>query len=180
MRAVRGVEVGNIFKLGTEFSEMLGCYYLDAQGQSRPVIMGSYGIGVGRLLGCLAELHHDDQGLIWPISVAPFQVHLVALTGRGGSITLETAERLYELLRKENIEVLYDDRQESPGVKFNDADLIGLPIRLTVSERALTAGGIEYKQRDQTQRYIVPEDKLVDHVHTGIRSLFDELSKEVD
>ncbi len=159
LKSVRGVEVGNIFKLGTHFSEALGCQFTDQSGVEKPVIMGSYGIGVGRLLACIAEEHHDSFGLVWPISVAPFQVHLIGLTGKDiGSKTLELTETLYSALCDAGIEVLFDDRPESPGVKFNDADLIGLPIRLTVSERALKQGGIEYKRRDQSEKLILPLD----------------------
>ncbi|HZY41100.1 MAG TPA: His/Gly/Thr/Pro-type tRNA ligase C-terminal domain-containing protein, partial [Anaerolineae bacterium] len=114
----RGVEVGNIFKLGTRYSAAIGATYLAADGTQQPIVMGSYGIGSGRLLACVAEEHHDDKGLIWPISVAPYQVHLVALG------EAETADRVYNTLLKAGLEVLYDDRSESPGVKFADADLI--------------------------------------------------------
>ncbi|HZW04142.1 MAG TPA: proline--tRNA ligase, partial [Anaerolineaceae bacterium] len=131
MHAERGVEVGNIFQLGTRYSAALGCYYQDENGESHPVIMGSYGIGVGRLLACVAEEHHDEHGLIWPASVAPFQVHLVLLPGKNDPRPAEVAEALYRELRNAGIEVLFDDRNESPGVKLNDADLIGLPLRIT-------------------------------------------------
>ena len=118
--------------------------------------MGSYGIGVGRLLACVAEEHHDEHGLIWPVTVAPYQVHLVLLRGKSTPQAEETAEKLYADLQAAGVEVLYDDRDESPGVKFNDADLIGLPIRLTVSERALGQGGVEMKLRQSTEKTIIP------------------------
>jgi prolyl-tRNA synthetase len=175
----RGVEVGNIFKLGTRYSTAMGCTYQDAQGQERPVVMGSYGIGSGRLLACVAEEHHDENGLIWPISVAPYQVHLVLLSGKGGTETQETAERLYRELEASGFEVLYDERPESPGVKFNDADLIGLPMRLTVSERALKAGGIEFKRRDWAEREIVPLDQVVKRVQTEVCALQAEIDRLV-
>lgn len=175
LKAVRGVEVGNIFKLGAWYSEAMGCHYLDTQGQSKPVIMGSYGIGLGRLLGCLAEIHYDEHGLIWPVSVAPFQVHLVVLVGKGDSESLDVAERLYNQLQQASIEALYDDRQESPGVKFNDADLIGIPIRLTVSARARQAGGIEFKRRDQAEKQIVADDEVIAFVQKTLRLLYQEL-----
>jgi prolyl-tRNA synthetase len=175
LRAVRGVEVGNIFKLGTDFSDPLGCTFTDQDGQERPVIMGSYGIGSGRLLACVAEEHHDEYGLRWPVTVAPYQVHLIVLGGKAGreeesaeaskaESLRQAAEALYERLQFEGIEVLYDDREESPGVKFNDADLIGLPVRLTVSERALKQGGIEFKRRDQAEKSIIPLDTGADPV----------------
>jgi prolyl-tRNA synthetase len=179
LREVRGVEVGNIFQLGTHYSEAMGCEYLDAEGQTRPVVMGSYGIGSGRLLACVAEAYNDQYGLMWPITVAPYQVHLVALVGRGSTETAELSERLYNDLQDAGIEVLYDDRSDSPGVKFNDADLIGLPIRLTVSERALKAGGVEFKRRDQAERTVIPMEQVITHVQDEIAALRDEITQRV-
>lgn len=171
LRSERGVEVGNIFKLGTTYSQTLGCTFQDTDGQEKPVVMGSYGIGVGRLLACIAEAHHDEHGLIWPVSVAPYPVHLTVLAGKGSTTTLERADRLYQELIAAGLEPLYDDRPESPGVKFNDADLIGLPIRLTVSERALQAGGVEMKRRDQSEKQIVPLDQVISRVRTELQAL---------
>ena len=134
--------------------------------------MGSYGIGVGRLLACIVEEHHDEHGIIWPISVAPFQIHLISLpwkTAPAGSIDL--AEKLYQSLNAEQMECLFDDREESPGVKFNDADLIGVPIRLTVSERSLKNGGIEYKRRDQSEKSVIPLDNILPFVIGEINKL---------
>jgi prolyl-tRNA synthetase len=179
LRAVRGVEVGNIFKLGTRYSDALGCTFLDKDGQTKPVIMGSYGIGVGRLLACVAEEHHDDHGLIWPVTVAPYQVHLVLLRGKGTPQAEETAENLYAGLQTAGIEVLYDDRDESPGVKFNDADLIGLPIRLTVSERALAQGGVEMKLRRQSEKSILPLNEITARVRSELAALSAEISSTV-
>ena len=169
----RGVEVGNIFKLGTRYSAAINATFLAADGTEKPIVMGSYGIGSGRLLACVAEEHHDDKGLIWPITVAPYQVHLVALG------ETETADRVYDTLLKAGIEVLYDDRSESPGVKFADADLIGLPIRLTVAAKALKSGGIEMKRRDQAEKTIVPEADLIARVQTEIKSMLDEIQTKV-
>ena len=171
MQSSKGVEVGNIFKLGTRYSESMGCTFLDEHGQARPVIMGSYGIGVGRLLACVAEEYHDEHGLIWPITVAPYQVYIVAL--RGGE---ETAERLYADLQSANVEVLYDDRSERAGVKFNDADLMGIPIRLTVSRRSLEAGGVELKLRRSSERTIVSQSETVSHVTDTIKMLQAEMA----
>jgi prolyl-tRNA synthetase len=179
MRMTRGVEVGNIFKLGTRYSDALGCTFLDKDGQQKPVIMGSYGIGVGRLLACVAEEHHDDHGLIWPVSIAPYQVHLVLLRGKNAPQAEETANKLYEDLQAAGLEILYDDRDESPGVKFNDADLIGLPVRLTVSERALGQGGVEMKLRREQGKVIVPLDETVTRVRSVIQSLQDEITAKV-
>ncbi len=114
------MEVGNIFKLGTKYTDALGANFLDQNGKSQPVIMGSYGIGSGRLLACITEEHHDENGIIWPITVAPYHVHLIALKG-----VADEADEIYNSLQAAGLEVLYDDRNETPGVKFNDADLIG-------------------------------------------------------
>lgn len=138
----KGVEVGNIFQLNTRYSDSMECFYQDETGVRKPVIMGSYGIGVGRLLACLAENYSDEQGLSLPISVAPMQVHLVSLVKDA-----EVGENIYKELTKAGIEVLYDDRKESAGVKFADADLIGLPIRVTLGNRSLKEGKVEVKLR---------------------------------
>ncbi len=161
MRISRGVEVGNIFKLGTRYTAALGANYLDENGKAQPIVMGSYGIGSGRLLACAAEEHHDDKGLIWPITITPYEVHLLSL--RGGE---KEAAQLYDDLQLAGLDVLFDDRDESPGVKFNDADLIGLPIRLTVSARSLKEGGVELKLRHQADRRIV---KLADTVSEAVK-----------
>ncbi len=160
LRAERGVEVGNIFKLGTRYSEALGCMFQSADGVEKPVVMGSYGIGVGRLLACVAEAHHDEYGLVWPAAVAPYPIHLVMLPSKDGGQVIETAERLYADLAAAGLEALFDDRAETPGVKFNDADLIGLPVRVTVSERARQAGGVEVKRRSQSEKLILPLEDL--------------------
>ncbi len=178
MRAPRGVEVGNIFKLGTRYSEAMGCTFLDAGGHPRPVVMGSYGIGLGRLLACIAEEHHDEYGLIWPCTVAPYEVHLLTLGGAGAE-TAALAERLYGELGEAGLEVLYDDREESPGVKFMDADLIGLPLRLTVSGRSLDRGGIEFKRRDRKERWIVPLEQVVPQAKAILSDLEAEIARGV-
>ena len=174
MRMSRGVEVGNIFKLGTRYSKDMGATFVDEDGESRPVVMGSYGIGVGRLLACIAEEHNDEQGLCWPIAVAPYEVHLVAL--RGG---FEAAEQLYADLKKAGIEVLFDDRDESPGVKFNDADLIGIPIRVTAGKRSLDEGGVELKLREEKDRSLVPLDEALDRIKQVRQALYDRIAASV-
>ncbi|MGD8814670.1 MAG: proline--tRNA ligase [Anaerolineales bacterium] len=174
MGTMRGVEVGNIFKLGTRYSEALGAEFLDQDGHSHPVIMGSYGIGSGRLLACVAEEHHDEQGLNWPISVAPYEVHLVALKGAA-----EAAEEVYAQLMANGMEVLFDDREESPGVKFADADLIGLPLRLTVSKRSLEKGGIEMKLRDGEEAVVIPAEEIATKAQETIAGLKEEISELV-
>jgi prolyl-tRNA synthetase len=136
--------------------------------------MGSYGIGVGRLLACIAEEHNDERGLIWPITIAPYQIHLVAL--KGGE---EAANSLYIALESNGFEVLYDDRDESPGVKFNDADLIGIPIRLTVSKRSLKQGGVELKFRQEPQLIFVPLNEVPQRVKAEITTLETAIAKKV-
>jgi prolyl-tRNA synthetase len=178
LRTSRGVEVANIFKLGTRYSVAMGCQFIDRQGKSQPVIMGSYGIGTGRLLACIAEEHRDEHGLIWPISVAPYPVQLVMLGGTGEQPET-TASRLYHELAAASVEVLYDDREESPGVKFNDADLIGLPLRLTVSERAFKRGGVELKYRASQDTVIVPLEEVVARVKAEIETLRQALARQV-
>ncbi|HIC93255.1 MAG TPA: hypothetical protein EYP09_03285 [Anaerolineae bacterium] len=182
MRTVRGVEVGNIFKLGTRYSEAMGVTFQDRNGQDKPVIMGSYGIGSGRLLASVAEEHNDEYGLIWPITIAPYPVHLVMLAPRkNGAATLEAAEKLYNDLQNAGVEALFDDRDESPGVKFNDADLIGLPIRLTVGARNLKNGQVEIKRRDQdkSQKRLIPLDDVVEIVKGEVSALKAEIMKTV-
>jgi prolyl-tRNA synthetase len=154
MHARRGVEVANIFQLGTRYSEPMGCRYLDPGGKRRPVWMGSYGIGVGRLMGCIAEEHHDERGLIWPPAVAPFSIALIGLGCAAES------ERAYHALQDASLEVFYDDRNERAGVKFMDADLMGFPLRLTVSERSLREGGVEFKRRAAQGKRTVPWENL--------------------
>jgi prolyl-tRNA synthetase len=141
----RGVEIGHIFKLGTRFTEALGASYLDPAGAAHPIVMGSYGIGVERLLQIIVEQHHNAAGIAWPAAVAPFDVHLVAI-GKKPELRL-AADQLYAELRASGLRVLYDDRDETAGVKFNDADLIGVPLRLVTSERLLAEGMVELKPR---------------------------------
>ena len=159
LTARRGVEVGNIFKLGTRYSAAMGADYQDADGRLRPMVMGCYGIGSGRLMACIVEAHHDDAGIIWPASVAPYHVHLVSLATEQSPELAAAADALDARLRAAGLEVLYDDRAERPGVKFNDADLIGLPWRLTLGSRGLSAGRVELRVRaDGTQREITLDD----------------------
>jgi prolyl-tRNA synthetase len=178
LRAERGVEVGNIFKLGTRYSEAMGARFLDQDGELKPVVMGSYGIGVGRLLACVAEMHHDDYGLIWPITVAPYPVHLLTL-GPADSEATAVAERLYAGLQAAGIDVLFDDRDRSPGVKFNDADLIGLPLRVTVAARGLQQQSVELKRRDQKERELIPLADIVPVLKSRIAELEAEITATV-
>jgi len=156
----RGIEVGNIFTLGTRFSEPLGLLYTDSKGKKKPVFMGSYGIGLGRLMGTIVEVLSDDKGIIWPESISPFQVHLLAL-GEDKTV-LKEAEKTYNDLIKNNIEVLFDDRAGmSAGEKFADADLLGIPYRAVVSERSIKDHGIELKKRTEEKGKIVNVDELL-------------------
>jgi prolyl-tRNA synthetase len=175
----RGVEVGNIFKLGTRYTEALGGMYLDRDGTTKPVIMGSYGIGSGRLLSCIIEEHHDAHGIRFPITVAPYQVHCVALTQRAPEV-MEIAERLYREAWAEGIEMLLDDRDATPGVKLNDADLIGLPLRLTIGPRSLKAGGAELKQRSSAAASsMVAVEQIIPTLKAEIARLFTESQQRV-
>ena len=158
--STRGIEVGHIFKLGTIFSEKMGALFLDQEGRQKPVIMGCYGLGVGRILAAAIEQNHDDNGIIWPHALAPYHVYLCTL-GKEDSVVSTTAEKLLNDLEKEGIEVLFDDRQESPGVKFNDADLLGIPLRVVISPRTIKSRGVEVKQRSMKESHIFPMEGIV-------------------
>jgi prolyl-tRNA synthetase len=157
--AMPGIEVGHLFKLGTIFSDKLSAYYLDKEGKQKPIVMGCYGIGLERLLATAIELNHDEKGIIWPPEIAPYQVYLCPLSMDNPEIAQE-AERIYQQLTTQGFEVLFDDRLESPGVKFNDADLLGLPIRLTLSPRTLKSGSAEIKRRAEKEAQLVPLTQL--------------------
>ncbi|MDK2859831.1 MAG: prolyl-tRNA synthetase [Sphaerochaeta sp.] len=173
--ASKGVEVGNIFQLNTRYSESMNCTYQDENGVRRPVIMGSYGIGVGRLLACLAENYSDEKGLSLPISVAPMQVHLVSLVK-----DVQVAETIYTALTQAGVEVLYDDRKESAGVKFADADLIGLPIRITLGNRSLKEGKVEVKLRSNLEEsFSFGVDTVVEETLSLITKLRNDLASQV-
>lgn len=150
----KAIEAGNIFKLGTKYSEAFNLTYTDEQGAEHPVIMGCYGMGNTRLMGTIVEASHDEKGIIWPKTVSPFQVHLLHL-GREPEVK-EAAELLYHNLKNENVEVLFDDRDESAGKKLNDADLIGIPIRIVVSKRTLEKNSVEFKKRALKEANLIP------------------------
>jgi prolyl-tRNA synthetase len=178
MRTSRGIEVGNIFKLGVRYSQAMGCKFLDKEGKEKYVIMGSYGIGSGRLLASIAEEYNDDNGLLWPVTVAPYQVYIVLLHGKDDQVE-KAAEQLYKDLRAQGIEVLFDDRNEQPGVKFMDADLTGIPLRITVSTRSLKKGGVELKRRTAEKPTDVPLNDIIPMVKTEIAALENEIKKKV-
>jgi prolyl-tRNA synthetase len=154
----KAVEVGNIFNLGTRFSEALGLYFTDENGNSKPVLMGCYGIGIGRLMGTVVEVFADDKGIIWPESVSPFKIHLVSLSG--DDKVKMAADKLYEKLNQKGIEVLYDDRDLRAGEKFQDSDLIGLPYRVIISDKTLESGRLEMKIRATGETKMVGEEEL--------------------
>jgi prolyl-tRNA synthetase len=168
LSADRGIEVGHIFKLGTFLSEKLSAVFLDENGVSRPAVMGCYGIGLGRLLAAVIEHSHDEKGIIWPMALAPYQVHICTLNPDKDGVA-SCGERLYEELQAAGVEVLYDDRMSSPGVKFNDADLIGVPLRVTVSPRALASASVEVKQRSAKESGLVPVDGATASIATMVR-----------
>ena len=146
----RGIEVGHIFKLGTKYSTALGCTFTDEKGETHPAVMGTYGIGVGRTMAAAIEQHHDADGIVWPLAIAPFEIVLASLNP-SDETTRREADSLYEALRGAGLDVFYDDRDERPGVKFKDADLIGFPIRVNVGGRALKEGKVEIvKRRDKS------------------------------
>ena len=168
LEATKGVEVGHIFKLGTFFSETLGALFLSQEGQQYPIIMGCYGIGVGRLLAAIIEQNHDDRGIVFPTSIAPYLVHLVGLNLSSENV-LDIANKLYKLLWSENIETLFDDRPDAAaGVKLNDAALLGLPLRVIVSPRNLDNGVIEIKSRHESESHLISIDSLVSHIKTAL------------
>jgi prolyl-tRNA synthetase len=161
VRLAQGIEVGNIFKLGTDFTEALGATFLAEDGSRRHAVMGSYGIGLGRALACIVEAHHDDKGIAWPPEVAPYRAHLVAIGAARDAAVAGQADALYARLTDAGVAVLYDDRDESPGVKFTDAELLGMPTIVTVSSRARAAGGVEVTDRASGERSVRPIDALV-------------------
>ncbi len=155
----KALEVGHIFKLGTKYSQTLGARVLDEAGQEVPIVMGSYGIGVERIAAGAIELHHDKDGILWPMSIAPFQVGLLTLQPNEPEV-VETAEKLYRALTAAGVEVLYDDRDDRAGVKFKDADLIGLPLRIAVGKKSLAQGKVELKPRASSQVELVAVDDI--------------------
>ena len=157
-----GIEIGNIFKLGTKYTKALGSEYLGEDGERHPIVMGSYGIGIGRNLACVIEAHHDDKGIVWPAEVAPYRAHLVAIGANKDPKVIETAEALHAAAAAAgpDFEILYDDRDISPGVKFTDAELLGMPWIITVSPRSLAAGGAEVTERATGARSVVPLDQV--------------------
>ncbi len=156
LRIDRGIEVGHVFQLGTKYTEALGAHYTDDAGEQHPMVMGCYGIGISRIVAAVAEEHHDDNGLAWPGALAPYDVHLLAL----GDVA-PAADSLYSELQAAGYAVLYDDREARPGVKFADADLVGVPVQLVVGAKGLARGVVERKVRATGERDELPLDGVV-------------------
>jgi len=172
LRIVKGIEAGHIFKLGTKYSVSMKANFLDDQGKEQPIIMGSYGIGVDRIIACHIEQHHDDKGIIWSKAIAPYDVHLICVNVNSESVKAKSDE-LYSQLTERKIAVLYDDRTNvTPGFKFNDADLLGMPLQVIVGEKNLKNNQIELKDRSTGKRWTVPVDELLaeatNFLHQGI------------
>ena len=160
LREARGIEVGYITKMGTKYSEKMNCTYLDKEGKSHPIFMGCYCLGVSRIAAAVIEQNHDDSGIIWPIHIAPFQVHLIALNLEREEVKNE-AEKLYRQLLEEEINVLFDDRDLRAGEKFSDADLLGMPIRLTISKRTYKEQKVELKFRNKARSEFLTYDEAL-------------------
>jgi prolyl-tRNA synthetase len=159
----RGIEVGHVFKLGTKYSSAMKAVYLDKDGQEKIMIMGCYGIGIGRTVAAAIEQNHDEDGIIWPMPLAPY--HVIITPVNVNEITVkETAEYLYNSMITEGIEVIYDDRDERAGVKFKDADLIGIPLRITVGQKNLQQGNVELKIRKTGENQFHPLDGIVEKI----------------
>jgi prolyl-tRNA synthetase len=167
LKTARGIEVGQIFKLGTKYSEALGAVYTDETQQEQRIVMGCYGIGVTRTMAAIVEQHHDENGIIWPLAVAPFHVILCAVKYAADEEVRRVSDELYGKLQAAGAEVLFDDRDERPGVKFKDADVIGIPLRITVGKRA-GEGIVEYKRRSEAEREEVTADEAVDRVIAAV------------
>ena len=178
IRVSRGVEVGNIFQLGAKYTQAMGMRYVDADGTEKTPVMGCYGIGVGRLAACVCEVRHDDHGPVWPLAIAPWQVHLCCLRADDAG-TKAAADALYASLQKNGVEVLYDDRTVSAGVMFADADLLGIPVRVIVSPRNCAEGCFELAARDKTVKEKAPLAKAVQAVQALLRRLEDEAAAQV-
>ena len=157
LKVRRAIEVGHVFKLGTKYSEALGALFLDEAGKQQPAIMGCYGIGVTRTLQAIIEQCNDRDGIIWPVSVAPYAVCITPLTVTADSPVITLAEKIYTELSSRGVEVILDDREERPGVKFKDSELIGFPIRIAIGEKSLAKGEVELKPRAGSLLAIKPD-----------------------
>ncbi len=168
LSSTHGIEVGHVFKLGTFLSEKLGALFTDVNGVSNPIVMGCYGIGLGRLLAAAIEQSHDDKGIIWPLPLTPYHIYLCPLYREDSDVSA-VAENLYSDLETQGLEVLFDDREESPGVKFNDADLLGIPFRVTISPRTLESNSVEIKRRSEKESQLLPLEGIAERLRELIR-----------
>ena len=179
VRLEKGIEVGNIFKLGTRYSAALGAEYADDAGVSHPIVMGSYGIGVGRAAACIAEAHHDEKGLAWPAVVAPFDAQVALLGANKDARVEEAAVALERAASAAGLELLVDDRTESPGVKFADAELLGAPWTITISPRSLDAGGAELTRRADGDRSVVPLADVLERITAAKRAEREQIERDL-
>ena len=163
----KGIEVGNTFKLGTKYSESLGLNYSDENNELKPVVMGCYGIGIERIIAALVEQNHDDKGIIWPINIAPFKVAIVLISNKDDK-QKQVAQDLYEKFINAGIETILDDRDERPGVKFNDMDLIGIPLRITVGKK-VEENQIEFKSRSSEEVELIDINDILDKIKNIIK-----------
>jgi prolyl-tRNA synthetase len=161
LEQIKACEVGNIFPLDTRFSKALDYTYTDEKGEQQMIFMGSYGIGPSRLMGVVTEKLADEKGLVWPTAIAPFSLHLLVLSKEKDSDAHTLAESIYKTLTSRGVEVLFDDREASPGEKFADSDLIGIPMRVVVSDKSIEKGGVELKERVSTESHIVGVEELL-------------------
>ncbi|OQX56214.1 MAG: proline--tRNA ligase [Candidatus Cloacimonas sp. 4484_209] len=162
------IELGHIFKLGIKYSKSMKCFFTDKDGSEKPIIMGSYGIGIERIMAAVIDKHHDNNGIIWPVSIAPFLVHIIPTDISNKNIK-DTTEEIYKKLIAENIETLLDDRDERTGFKFKDADLIGIPIHIIIGERSLAKGTVEVKLRRETQKNNISINNIIDFIKNIIK-----------
>jgi len=174
LELVHGIEVGHVFKLGTKYADALSANYLDEKEARHPLIMGCYGIGINRIVAALAETSHDENGLIWPLSIAPYSVLVIPLSLDDAEV-MQTAERIESALQDAGVDVLFDDRKARPGFKFKDADLIGIPLRIVIGGRGLKEGIVELKWRTDSQPQKVP---VAEGISTALAMLADRREQE--
>lgn len=177
----RGIEVGNIFQLGSKYTEKMKMSYIDEEGRAKTPIMGCYGIGIGRLMASVAEVRNDEKGPVWPVTIAPWKLSLVSLYQKNGGETIdENSQKLYDDLRKKGIDVLWDDRKSSAGEKFADADLLGIPLHFVVSPRNLENGQIEWKERATGNKGFVSVEQAVSFAETWIAKETHKINSTAD
>jgi prolyl-tRNA synthetase len=178
LRIHKAIELGHLFKLGTKYSKAMKCLFTDSDGTEKPIVMGSYGIGIERIMAAIIDAYHDEKGIIWPISVAPFIVHIIAVDVSNEKVA-ESSNGMYEALREQGIPTLLDDRDERPGFKFNDADLIGIPIHIIIGERSLQEGCCEVRLRKETEKHRVKLDDALSFVQKRIAHLSEEMERSI-